>query len=193
MPLLAERDIGALLLDLTMPPIRACAPGASRRRSSGYSGHCYDGDERSPDRGAMYARWRRRLSGQAGGRKPPGIVCEARIRDPHVACGGVVLEERLLTAPHQREAFAEIITQSKEMFAIFRYIEAVSPSPQPVLITGETGTGKELVARALPALGTPRRACHRQCGGPGRYSVLGYLVRSYEGRVYRRRSGAGQR
>ena len=56
------------------------------------------------------------------------------------------LKERLLTdTPHQREAFAEIITQSKEMFAIFRYIEAVSPSPQPVLITGETGTGKELV------------------------------------------------
>src|SRR4029434_7854117 len=63
------------------------------------------------------------------------------------------LKERLLTdTPHQREAFAEIITQSKEMFAIFRYIEAVSPSPQPVLITGETGTGKELVARALHRL-----------------------------------------
>jgi two-component system nitrogen regulation response regulator GlnG len=38
------------------------------------------------------------------------------------------------------------------MFAIFRYLEAISPSPQPVLITGETGTGKELVARALHRL-----------------------------------------
>jgi two-component system nitrogen regulation response regulator GlnG len=63
------------------------------------------------------------------------------------------LKERLLTdTPHQREAFTEIITQSKEMFAIFRYIEAIARSPQPVLVTGETGTGKELVARALHRL-----------------------------------------
>jgi two-component system, NtrC family, nitrogen regulation response regulator GlnG len=63
------------------------------------------------------------------------------------------LKERLLTeTPHRREAFAEIVTQSKAMFAIFRYVEAIAPSPQPVLITGETGTGKELVARALHRL-----------------------------------------
>jgi two-component system, NtrC family, nitrogen regulation response regulator GlnG len=63
------------------------------------------------------------------------------------------LKDRLLTeTPHQREAFAEIVTQSKAMFAIFRYLEAIAPSPQPVLITGETGTGKELVARALHRL-----------------------------------------
>jgi two-component system, NtrC family, nitrogen regulation response regulator GlnG len=63
------------------------------------------------------------------------------------------LKDRLLTdTPHQRDAFAEIITQSQAMFAIFRYLEAIAPSPQPVLITGETGTGKELVARALHRL-----------------------------------------
>jgi DNA-binding NtrC family response regulator len=63
------------------------------------------------------------------------------------------LKDRLLTAtPHQQEAFAEIITQSPAMFAIFRYLEAIAPSPQPVLITGETGTGKELIARALHRL-----------------------------------------
>jgi DNA-binding NtrC family response regulator len=63
------------------------------------------------------------------------------------------LKDRLLTdTPPQREAFADIITQSKAMLAIFRYIEAVAPSPQPVLITGETGTGKELVARVLHRL-----------------------------------------
>ena len=63
------------------------------------------------------------------------------------------LKDRLLTdTPPQREAFAEIITQSRAMLAIFRYIEAIAPSPQPVLITGETGTGKELVARALHRL-----------------------------------------
>jgi DNA-binding NtrC family response regulator len=63
------------------------------------------------------------------------------------------LKDRLLAAtPHQREAFAEIMPQSQAMFAIFRYLEAIAPSPQPVLITGETGTGKELIARALHRL-----------------------------------------
>ena len=38
------------------------------------------------------------------------------------------------------------------MFTIFRYIEAIAPSPWPVLITGETGTGKELIAQALHRL-----------------------------------------
>ncbi len=47
------------------------------------------------------------------------------------------------------EAFSEIITNSPAMKSIFQYIEAISPSPQPVLITGETGVGKELVAKAI--------------------------------------------
>jgi DNA-binding NtrC family response regulator len=47
------------------------------------------------------------------------------------------------------EAFAEIITTSKIMRSIFQYIESIAPSPQPVLITGATGVGKELVARAV--------------------------------------------
>jgi two-component system, NtrC family, nitrogen regulation response regulator GlnG len=63
------------------------------------------------------------------------------------------LKDRFLTdAPHQREAFAEIVTLSPSLFAIFRYLEAIAGSPQPVLITGETGTGKELMARALHGL-----------------------------------------
>jgi DNA-binding NtrC family response regulator len=49
----------------------------------------------------------------------------------------------------EREAFSGIVTQDPAMFANFRYIEAIAPSPQPVLITGETGTGKELVAEAI--------------------------------------------
>lgn len=47
------------------------------------------------------------------------------------------------------EAFARIITQSNKMFLIFKYIEAISHSPFPVLITGETGTGKELVGKSI--------------------------------------------
>jgi DNA-binding NtrC family response regulator len=56
--------------------------------------------------------------------------------------------------PHQ--AFAEMVTQHPTMQALFRYVEAIARSPQPVLITGETGTGKELMARAVHRLAAPR-------------------------------------
>jgi DNA-binding NtrC family response regulator len=59
-----------------------------------------------------------------------------------------VLSDRL----EHPEVFSEIITNSPAMKSIFQYIEAISLSPQPVLITGETGVGKELVARAIHRL-----------------------------------------
>lgn len=51
--------------------------------------------------------------------------------------------------PTRPECFEKIITRSPAMFAMFRYIEAIAPSPEPVLIVGETGVGKELVAQAI--------------------------------------------
>lgn len=45
--------------------------------------------------------------------------------------------------------FCGIITSSSGMLEIFTYIEAISRSSFPVLITGETGVGKELFARAV--------------------------------------------
>ncbi|HEY8549088.1 MAG TPA: sigma-54 dependent transcriptional regulator [Vicinamibacterales bacterium] len=63
------------------------------------------------------------------------------------------LKDRLLTdRPHRSDAFAHIVTQDRAMLAIFRYLEAVAPSPAPVLISGETGTGKELIAGAIHRL-----------------------------------------
>jgi DNA-binding NtrC family response regulator len=47
------------------------------------------------------------------------------------------------------EDFASIITRNREMREIFRYIEIIGISGQPVLITGETGVGKELYAHAI--------------------------------------------
>lgn len=54
------------------------------------------------------------------------------------------------------EAFAELLTRSDLMHEVFAYAESVAPSRLPILVTGETGTGKELMARALHGLRSPQ-------------------------------------
>jgi len=59
----------------------------------------------------------------------------------------IVLEEQLLRV----EVHDTFIGESKEMNAVKKAISLVGNSNVPVLILGETGTGKELVARAIHA------------------------------------------
>jgi DNA-binding NtrC family response regulator len=47
------------------------------------------------------------------------------------------------------EAFVDIVTNSPKMMALFVYIESIAGTAEPVLIRGETGTGKELIAKAI--------------------------------------------
>ncbi len=54
-------------------------------------------------------------------------------------------------------SFGALIGPSKKMQEIFRLIEMVAPSTASVLITGASGTGKELVARTIHEL-SPRRS-----------------------------------
>lgn len=159
LPLLATRSIGVIVLDLTMPhlsgkelleQIAAEYPEipvivmtatndlqiAVQCMRSGASDYLLKPVEQN----CLVAAVRRAVEGR---------VLRAEF---------LSLKDRLLTnSPHEPGGFADIVTQSPAMFAIFRYIEAIAASPQPVLITGETGAGKELIARAL----------HRLSGRPG--------------------------
>ena len=63
------------------------------------------------------------------------------------------LKERFLdTNLKHPEVFADIITQNPHLYSIFRYIESIALTSHPVLITGETGVGKELITRAIHRL-----------------------------------------
>jgi formate hydrogenlyase transcriptional activator len=45
--------------------------------------------------------------------------------------------------------FEHIVGRSKAMRAVLRHVQTVAPTDSDVLVLGETGTGKELVARAI--------------------------------------------
>jgi DNA-binding NtrC family response regulator len=62
------------------------------------------------------------------------------------------LRERLLAENLANpEYFSRIITRNPRVQAIFRFIESLAPTSETILITGETGTGKELFAEAIHA------------------------------------------
>lgn len=80
------------------------------------------------------------------------------VRDENKRLKDYLLKDKL----ENPEIFAEIITKSNSMRAIFKYIEAIAKTPLPVLVTGETGVGKELIAKAI----------HRQSKRPGELVAL---------------------
>src|SRR5438132_2315393 len=64
----------------------------------------------------------------------------------------VYLEEEVRTEHN----FGEIVGESATLRGVLKQVEAVAPTDSTVLILGETGTGKELIARAIHDL-SPRR------------------------------------
>jgi formate hydrogenlyase transcriptional activator len=64
----------------------------------------------------------------------------------------VYLEEEIRTEHN----FDEIVGESPALRRVLKEVETVAPTDATVLIRGETGTGKELIARALHEL-SPRR------------------------------------
>jgi DNA-binding NtrC family response regulator len=79
--------------------------------------------------------------------------------------------------------FRDIVSHNDQMQAIFKVIETIAPSRYPVVITGETGVGKELVARAI----------HRGSGLEGEFvalNVAGLDAHMFEDTLFGHNKGA---
>ncbi len=69
------------------------------------------------------------------------------------------LEERIENLQSKADHFGELIGSSPAMREIYAILERVAPTDVTVLLDGETGTGKELAARAV-------HSQSRRAGGP---------------------------
>ena len=184
MPLLAEQDVGVLVLDLTMPHLSGHA--LLEQVADDYpdipvivmtaTNDLETAVQCMQDR-------RRRLSGEAGGREPPGLVGQARARDPHVAGGGVVPERASADGypASARSLRRDHHPEQGHVCDLSLYRGHCAVTAAGLDYRGNRHGQGTRGAGAASALGTPGRACRRQCGGPGRYDVLGYLVRPYAG------------
>ena len=94
------------------------------------------------------------------------------------------LRDRVLSDTREHpEAFASVVTRSPAMLSLFQYAEAIASSPEAVLITGETGVGKELVARGI----------HELSARPGKLvsiNVAGLDEQTFSDTLFGHRKGA---
>jgi len=92
-------------------------------------------------------------------RRIPVVVCTSLLKDDKgTVLGGVEtfrdmsLLERLRKELEGRYQMGDIVSRSPSMQKIFGILPQVAESDSTVLIQGQTGTGKELLARAIHAL-----------------------------------------
>jgi transcriptional regulator with GAF, ATPase, and Fis domain len=90
----------------------------------------------------------------------------AEVKEAYLRAGSVVkagevelkftpFEERIEILPSEKEALGDMVGRSPGMREIFGLIERIAPTDATVLIEGETGTGKDMIARTLHQL-SPR-------------------------------------
>ena len=96
------------------------------------------------------------------------FVNKVRVREAYLHPGSVIhvgkseirfhpVEEKVEIEPSAADRFGGLIGRDVKMREIFGILEKIAPSGVTVVVEGETGTGKEVVARALHDV-SPRRA-----------------------------------
>ncbi|HYU15361.1 MAG TPA: sigma 54-interacting transcriptional regulator, partial [Candidatus Acidoferrum sp.] len=94
----------------------------------------------------------------------------AEIKEAYIRAGSIIsagaaelkftpFEERIEILPSEKDQLGVMAGRSPRMRQIFGLIERIAPTDATVLIEGETGTGKDLIARTLHDLS-------RRSGGP---------------------------
>jgi transcriptional regulator with GAF, ATPase, and Fis domain len=87
-------------------------------------------------------------------------VSRAILKEKHQIALGPIrfdfeqISETLAIPQKDRLSFFGMQSRSSQMRRVFDWAESIAPVDIPVLITGETGTGKELVANAIHQLST---------------------------------------
>jgi formate hydrogenlyase transcriptional activator len=66
----------------------------------------------------------------------------------------VVETPKFIDSDRDQRRFEQVIGKSAALEAVFEQVECVAPTDSTVLIQGETGTGKELIARAIHNVST---------------------------------------
>jgi DNA-binding NtrC family response regulator len=90
----------------------------------------------------------------------------AEVKEAYLRSGSVIrvgsselkftpFEERIEILPSEKEVLGEMVGKSPAMREIFGLVERIAPTDATVLIEGETGTGKDMIARTLHQL-SPR-------------------------------------
>ncbi len=144
--LLCEEDLAVALLDLHLPGIGGLALLARMREQElGTEAVMITGDVRlDPVVEAMRLGAYDYLSKPVEAARLEQIVAKAAEKH-HLWLSHRALERQLV----ELTRYEELLGQSEPMRAVYRLLEAVAKSDATVLITGASGTGKELVARAI--------------------------------------------
>ena len=79
----------------------------------------------------------------------------------HIKLGNTIIEflafdEKVAIEPTKNERCGEMVGKSRKMRQIFAIVEKIAATQATVIIEGETGTGKDLVARAIHSM-SPRK------------------------------------